>query len=50
MRAAIDGNLMSARHQSGREVLRKRFKAAVASRDTSRSENGDSHFLKTFQS
>src|SRR6202171_78671 len=47
MRAAIDRNLMSACHQSGREMLSKLCKAAVASRDTSRSENGYSHFLKT---
>jgi hypothetical protein len=45
MRAAMSRNLMPADHQSGHEMLGKRFKAAVASRDTSRSENGYSHLL-----
>ena len=45
MRPAIDCNLMPAGHHSGREMLGELFKAAIASRDTARSENGYSHFL-----
>ena len=49
MRAAIDGNFVPARNESGRKMLGECFKAAVAGRYTSRSENGYSHFLKTLQ-
>src|SRR6266550_1303557 len=49
MRAAVDGNIMSTTNESGRKVFGKRFKAAVAGRYASRSQNGYSHFFKTLQ-
>lgn len=45
MCAAVDGNFVPARYQSGRKVFGECFKATVASRYTSRSENGYSHLL-----
>src|SRR5207237_3064141 len=42
-RAPVDGDLVSALGEAGRELLGQSFEAAVARRDAARAENADAH-------